>query len=120
MQRDALVEISVEGNVVRIFRSIESFCEAAAQGRIVTTMRRGLAVRLIRQMVRYRAGDLCERCGTALTESTGEMHETVPKGRGGEVSLDNCEWLCHRCHQGDDGAHGDRRWGGRKDGDTSV
>lgn len=109
-KRKVLVETTVAGNPVRIFLSGKAAARAAAEGRHVATMPRAEAVGLIRETLRYLAGDVCERCGAILTKETGEMHETKPKGKGGEVSLMNCEWLCHDCHQGrPDSAHGDRR-----------
>jgi 5-methylcytosine-specific restriction endonuclease McrA len=79
---------------------------------------RGKAVGQIRQQVFERCSvegssdwHECERCGRTITWETMEMHETLPKGSGGEVSLENCEALCHQCHQGaEDSAHGNRRW----------
>jgi 5-methylcytosine-specific restriction endonuclease McrA len=110
MPRKVLVETTEDGNPIRIFRNGKAAVKAALAGRYVTSMRRAEAVGLIREMVRHSAGDVCQRCGAILTKETGEMHETLPKGKGGEVSLDNCEWLCHACHQGrPDSAHGDRR-----------
>jgi 5-methylcytosine-specific restriction endonuclease McrA len=53
----------------------------------------------------------CERCSRLIAWDSFEMNEKIPKGSGGEVSLENCEALCHACHQGGpDSAHGNRRW----------
>jgi 5-methylcytosine-specific restriction endonuclease McrA len=105
-----LVEMSDAGLPITIFRTEKAAIAAILNGCRVREMARSIAVGLIRAQVILRADELCERCGTVLTEDTGEMHETLPKGKGGEVSLANCEWLCHRCHQGDkDSAHGNRR-----------
>lgn len=55
----------------------------------------------------------CQKCGRTVTSLSGEMNEITPKGsaKRGEVSLSNCEVLCHDCHTGSpDSAHGDRRW----------
>ena len=61
----------------------------------------------------------CENCGRIITWEFGEMHERVPKGNGGEVSLGNCEALCRECHTGSqDSAHGNRRWQTAKLGPT--
>ncbi len=110
-----MVETTEAGNVVRIFRTIKEAVKAGIAGSPLASMPRAEAVGLIREFVRFRAGNACERCGVMLTKDTGEMHERLPKGKGGEVSLENCSWLCHACHQGaPDSAHGDRRWGGRK------
>lgn len=80
-------------------------------------MPRSEAVQMIRQAVFKRSDGECERCGTTITWKTMQMHERVHKSQGGEVSLSNCWALCHGCHQGrPDSEHGDRRFGGRQDG----
>ena len=109
------VEIGPNGLPCRIFRDKSwKTCDS------VQIMDRGKAVGAIRAQVYERAtgdspagGELseCERCGRVIRWETFEMHETIPKGKGGEVSLSNCEALCHGCHQGNaDSAHGNRRW----------
>lgn len=73
------------------------------------------AIEAIRRQVFAREKFRCRHCDKRLTWDIGEMNEIVPKGKGGEVSLDNCELLCHGCHQGrPDSVHGDRRWNGRQ------
>ena len=109
------VELGPEGNVIRIFRD-KSWLNFQSFG----YMSRAEAVLKIRQQVYLRCSREaqgqgcwaeCERCGKYITWDTMEMHETVPKGKGGEVSLENCEALCHDCHTGSaDSAHGNRRW----------
>lgn len=83
-------------------------------------MNKSEAVGSIREQVFYRAkrGNIimCEFCGNTITETTGHMHEVIPKGQGGMVSLDNCVAICADCHIGKDGEHGDRFWGGRSAG----
>ena len=87
----------------------------------VVSMDRSEAVKIIREQVFDRchvyildAGydfHECERCSKSINWMTMEMHERIPKGKGGEVSLENCEALCHSCHTGSpDSAHGNRRW----------
>jgi HNH endonuclease len=69
------------------------------------------AVFAIRHLVYNRSKGLCEYCGATLTWNTSEMHEKVPKGKGGEVSISNCVMLCHACHQGrNNSEHGNRKW----------
>ncbi len=84
---------------------------------VLRQMARSVAVNYIRLQIIARAirnkKILCEYCGSILTSETGHMHEKIPKGKGGEVSLDNCVFICPRCHIGSDGEHGDRKWGGR-------
>jgi len=36
------------------------------------------------------------------------MDERHSKGKGGEVSVENCETRCSACHIGPRGKHGDR------------
>lgn len=86
----------------------------------VHLMDRSSAVKSIREQVYERSRGLqgpgCERCGRRITWESFEMNEKRPRGAGGgktkgEVSLENCEALCHQCHQGSpDSAHGNRRW----------
>lgn len=112
------VEIDETGLPCRIFRTKEWRNLPSTQ---VLTMSRADAVGAIRRRVYQRSRQSlghaeCERCGRFITEDSFEMNEIRPKGAsggktGGEVSLSNCEALCHACHQGGpDSAHGDRRW----------
>jgi 5-methylcytosine-specific restriction endonuclease McrA len=110
------VEIGPNGLPCRIFRDHSwKTCENEVQ-----IMDRAKAVGAIRAQVFDRAtGDSpaggetseCERCGRTIRWETFEMHERVFKGKGGEVSLQNCEALCRACHRtSGDAAHADRRW----------
>jgi hypothetical protein len=98
-----------DGVAVRIFKTHKAAIQSGVPEELLRWVVRAEAVGEIRKQVIARAHCNCDRCGRALTPDTGEMHETLPKGKGGEVSLDNCEWLCHDCHQGPDSAHGDRQ-----------
>lgn len=113
-----LVHVEIENGLpIRIFRTKE--WRLLPDDRI-GTMSRAEAVCKIREQVFERAtgdspagGEIieCDRCGKRITWETGEMHETLPKGKGGEVSLANCEALCRNCHTaGPDAAHADRKW----------
>ncbi len=81
---------------------------------VVRQMAKAVAVNYIRLQVIARAirnkNILCAFCGNIITPGTGHMHEVKAKGDGGEVSLDNCVFICPRCHIGSDGEHGDRRF----------
>jgi 5-methylcytosine-specific restriction endonuclease McrA len=106
--------IGPEGRPVRIFRDRQWLNFPAGQ---VVEMTKAEAVGSIREQVfEYARNPLtgqfeCTKCGRIITWETGEMHERVPKGSGGEVSLENCEALCNSCHTGSlDSAHGNRRW----------
>lgn len=112
------VEVSKEtGLPIRIFKCTKK--ALASDPLYVTQMEKRLAVASIRSQVVERAKRknliLCEFCGTPLTEETGQMHEVVSRGDGGEISLDNSRFICSECHIGKTGEHGDRQWGGRKD-----
>jgi len=120
------VELGPEGNVIRIFRKDKAWLSCPEDR--LGVLPRAMAVKQIREQVYRRAhrfnGGLpsafCERCGRSISWTTMEMHETVPKGKGGEVSLENCEALCHQCHTGSsDSAHGNRRWQSSKLNSTS-
>ena len=112
MSKQVRVEIGPNGLPCRIFRDASwKTCDS------VQIMDRAKAVGAIRAQVYDRSqapeGEHheCERCVRIIRWETFEMHETIPKGKHGEVSLDNCEALCHACHQGGpDSAHGNRRW----------
>ena len=110
------VQIGATGLPIRIFKD-KSWRDLPAEE--VATMARADAVGGIRKQVFRRCWNPktsdfeCEKCGTMITWTSGEMNEKIPKGSAarGEVSLENCEALCHRCHQvGPDSAHGNRRW----------
>ena len=112
------VQLGPDNRPIRIFRTKD--WRDLPEG-MYTQMTKAEAVGSIREQVFERArvegpgssGDWfeCERCGRRITPGTGEMHETTPRGKGGEQSLENCEALCHQCHTGSpDSAHGNRRW----------
>ena len=108
------VLIGVDGRPVRIFRNRE-WRDFPVES--VVQMIKTEAVRSIREQVFERAKNpltgLCEchNCGRIITWKTGEMHEKIFRGKGGEQSLENCEARCRECHTGSpDSAHGSRRW----------
>lgn len=70
------------------------------------------AVGSVRRQVYDRQKGRCLNCGDARPYEGDlftrmHMHEEIPKGKGGLVSLENCVCLCARCHLS--GQHGDRR-----------
>ena len=107
------VELDDLGNVIRIFRKDKKWL--SCPGNRLGEMSKVDAVYKLRLSVYERSRSLigpgCERCGRRITWDTMEMHETLPRGKGGEQSLENCEALCRDCHQtGPDAAHKDRKW----------
>lgn len=61
----------------------------------------------IRRQVFELSGGECQNCGNPLTWGSMHMHEKIHRGKGGEVSVENCEALCYGCHI--EIKHGDRR-----------
>ena len=118
MSKQVHVQIGLNGLPIRIFRD-KSWRDLPEDQ--VQIMDKAHAVYAIRAQVFDRADasglegeghtSECERCGRTIQWENFEMHETIPKGSGGEVSVENCEALCHNCHTGNpDSAHGSRRW----------
>jgi hypothetical protein len=105
----------IGGQVVRIFRSThgEDFLRAVESGTAETCPKRD-AVGAIRSQIWKRCDGRCEWCGKPVTE-TGPLwrrmhcHEKLPKGSGGEVSIENCVGICQSCHFDNPAAHGNRR-----------
>lgn len=120
MEKLVRVELGDHGLPIRIFRKDKKWLQCPTDK--LHKMRKADAVSIIRLMVFCRAGGLvsngetlvwgeCEECGQPIAWENFEMHEKIFKGRGGEVSLENCLGLCHDCHQGSPTSkHGDRRW----------
>lgn len=107
------VEIGLNNLPFRIFRTKDWRFLPEEKTRILSKAK---AVGAIRAQVFDRSESEngeheCERCGRLVQWETFELHETVPKGKHGEVSVANCAALCHNCHTGSpDSAHGSRRW----------
>jgi 5-methylcytosine-specific restriction endonuclease McrA len=104
------VQVNKNEIPIRIFRTQS----AALKHEPYSEVRRwpkGEAVKEIRKQVVARAKGDCEYCGARVTPNTGQMHEDIFKGNGGEVSVSNGVFLCSGCHTGRaDSEHGDRRW----------
>ena len=103
-----LAEIDTHGDPIRIFRTVKAACKLPVEH--VAEFPKALAVSVIRRKVFERAAGSCEYCGNPITPKTGHMHEELPKGKGGEVSVENGRAICYDCHLGPNGAHGNRRW----------
>jgi 5-methylcytosine-specific restriction endonuclease McrA len=93
---------SADGPIIRIYRGLpDSATWFLADGRRD-------AVAEVRRQVFERSGGQCEYCGKLINWHF-HMHEKIPRGKGGEVSLVNCVALCASCHIGSNGEHGKRR-----------
>lgn len=97
-------EINELGYASRIFKNERL---ASESGLPYIQMSRKDAVSQIRQQVFVRSKGECEWCSTFLSYETGHLHEMIHRGRGGEISLVNCVFICYSCHFGPAG-HGDR------------
>jgi 5-methylcytosine-specific restriction endonuclease McrA len=124
MKRIVLVEVDASGEAIRIFRTAKAAAQSSVPQHKIEEQEKAIAVRTIRhkvfELARNRDGLIeCEECGKFITWDTGHMHEVHARGKRdkdgtyGEVSVDNCVAICASCHIGPNGAHGDRKWGGR-------
>lgn len=95
MSRNRVYIELVNDKPIRIFRNA---ADARLSGAEITEWPRVDAVRSIREQVYKRASGQCERCGKRLSWKQMHMDERVPRGQGGEVSLDNSWCLCAGCH----------------------
>lgn len=114
-----LAEIDERGDPIRIFRNVKDTFPFPVES--VQEFPKAFAVGMIRTKVFARAGCTlhkpgnCEFCARIIYWQSGdflsgELHEQIPKGKGGEVSVSNSVAICRKCHTGKDGAHGNRRW----------
>jgi hypothetical protein len=95
------------GKVIRIFRTAKASAVFYANlvlhpdnTATITTMPRPTAVEAIRRQLFEQQKHLCAWCGEELTWGSCQMHEKIPRGKGGEISLLNSTILCYDCHQG--------------------
>jgi len=110
MSRRGRVMVEFDGSgfrILRIFRSYGVAALAAAEGRNVFEYPRKDSVEKLRRQIYERSEGKCENCGQPITWNF-HMHERIPRGKGGEQSMNNCEALCARCHLGPMGAHQNR------------
>ena len=91
-------EIGLNGLPIRIFKHAKDALESLIRGIRVEPRTRQDAVLLIREQVWEKDKGLCRTCAKKLTWGSAEMDEIVSKGRLGEVSVKNCQMLCHECH----------------------
>jgi|ERR1035437_970319 hypothetical protein len=102
MKNMVWVELNDLGQAVRIFRTDKA--RWAFPG-FAILIRYSTAVSEIRHLLYLRSNGMCELCTSAVTETSGHMHEQQHRGKGGEISLDNSVFICPKCHQD---AHSDR------------
>lgn len=107
-----------EGQISRIFRNTrDAVLSAAWEEKRVGEYPRKDAVGIIRKRVYDLAEGFCKYCGKYAGWEVGEMHEELPRGQGGEISIYNSVWSCVNCHRGPEGQHKERQTRfGEKDG----
>ena len=82
---------------------------------LIRQMDRSTAVGQIRYAVLDHAGWCCVHCGQPVNMETSELDEKQSRGQcdqqsdgefqSGEVSVENCQILCRKCHTGLGGKH---------------
>lgn len=100
--------------IIRIFKVPKRALDLSIQNpELIREYPRSEAIKEIRLQVFARADGKCEYCGRPITWDTGELHEELPRGKGGEYSLANSRAICFRCHREDERGHKSRRlhWG---------
>jgi 5-methylcytosine-specific restriction endonuclease McrA len=103
MSKLVWVETTAVGVPVRIFKS-----RMHAAGYHVAKVLQwdySDAVKIIRHQLWLRCAGECELCASPVNETSGHMHETRHRGKGGEISLANSVFICPTCHRR---AHADR------------
>ena len=107
----------LDGQAIRIFKSnkaaFHSGLPLAAHHfdkNGIAQMDRASAVSQIRRSTFERDLYECQRCHQKVSWATGHLDEVIPRGKGGEVSVENTQVLCAGCHVwGKDAKHSDRR-----------
>lgn len=91
-----------ESCAIQIFKSKRA---AFDSGFTIQNVRYMFAVKSIRHQIWRRSRGYCELCGDFVLESSGQMHEQIHRGQGGDISLANSIFICPTCHRR---AHADR------------
>jgi 5-methylcytosine-specific restriction endonuclease McrA len=107
------VILGADGRAIEILKNEKHAAQQPA-GTPTGYKDRALVTEQIRKQVFVRDGYACTHCGAPVSWYTGQMHERVWRGRGGEISVANSTTLCADCHQKDPVAgHGSRavQWG---------
>lgn len=92
------VEIDFAGEFVRILKPREAFL---LEPEVIRQYPRAEAIKKIRARVFELAKNTCKFCGRRAEPEgpmKGDMHEVIPRGQGGEISITNSVALCRSCH----------------------
>lgn len=112
MSELADVLLGDSGLPIAIFQSRHDalLCPDWDSGRVELDVPRSEAVGAIRRAVFRRDDFECRRCGELVTWKTGHLDEVISRGKGGEISVANCQVLCAKCHiVGPESKHGKTR-----------
>lgn len=96
MSQMVWAEVNFGGYVERIVRGRKTVTDHPVCR--ILRVERALAVNSIRRQIVVRSDGECEICAAPVTESSGNMHEKVWRGKGGEISLANSIFICRTCH----------------------
>lgn len=103
------IELDSKGQPVRIFKSASQCANAQRAmplNHSVDRVNPLWAVGKIRDAVLRRQRGRCLKCDGEISKVTMHLDEVKSRGRGGLISLDNCQALCSDCHIGPRGKHG--------------
>ncbi len=90
-------------------RAAERYYDQCLLGRVLVVsepMPYADGVKELRKRVFQRDDYRCVKCARTVTLRTGQLHEKIHRGQGGERTLENTETLCAECHVGRKGEHG--------------
>ena len=96
--RGVWVEINERGDPLRVLRNNKE-ANYRPSKRLFAYWDRAEAVLGIRNRIFDRSEGNCELCAVPVTWDTGHMHEKLPRGKGGEISLENSIFICSNCHR---------------------
>ena len=91
------VEQNLRGDALRILRSGKETMQPSSK--LYGMWDRREAISAIRRQIFERSKGECELCSTPVTWGAGHMHELLPRGKGGEISLENSVFVCPACHK---------------------
>lgn len=82
----------------RIFKSKKAAMIASIARALPFLGNRAETLESIRRQVFERDNWTCVHCGRKMSWYVGELDEKISRGKGGEISVENGQTLCHTCH----------------------
>jgi 5-methylcytosine-specific restriction endonuclease McrA len=101
MRHTDKVWVEIEnGLAIRIFNNHKFASKEQVEfpKKIIKEVNRKEAIHQIRKQVFDMYKQECIYCGEYLTFQTMHMHERLPRGKGGEISIYNSVPACYNCH----------------------